>query len=88
MSKLIRTERTIGTYSLRDEHIVSEENIDTVSLEFLQSIVHPREDDSQLIEGYILDENQLEKINGQLENKLTFDFISFYYVLECTGIYE
>ncbi len=88
MSKLIRTKRTIATYSIRDEHIVSEENIDSVSLEFLQSIVHPRDDDSQLTEGYILDENQLVRINGQLENKLTFDFNSFYYVLECTGIYE
>jgi hypothetical protein len=87
MSKLIRVERTIAKYNIDDEEIISEENIDSVSLDVLLSIVTAKVDDPLLYDGYILNENQLSEINNYLNNKLTFNFEMYYYVLECTGIY-
>ena len=44
MSKLIRIERSIAKYNIADEHIVSDENIDEISLDKLLSIVTPKKD--------------------------------------------
>ena len=88
MAQLIRTERTIAKYYLGDQHIVSDENIDSIPLETLLTIVQPRGDDPELIEGYVLNEIQLARINLLLDKKLIFDFDLYYYVLECTGIYD
>jgi len=88
MSKLIRVERTIAKYNIDDEDIISEENIDSVSLGVLLSIVSAKDDDPLLYDGYILNKNQLSEINNYLNNKLTFDFDLYYYVLECAGIYD
>lgn len=87
MSKLIRIERTIAKYSINNEKIISEEII-AIPIETLISIVTPRDDDPELFGGYPLDENQLSEINDHLKNKLAFNFSVYYYVLECTGIYD
>ena len=88
MNNLIRVERSIAKYNINDEHIVSEENIDSISLKFLLSIVTPSDDDPLLYEGYILSEKQLMELNNHCNNKLVFDLDSYYYVLECDGIYD
>ncbi len=88
MSKLVRIERSIAKYNIADEDIVSDENIDEISLDKLLLIVTPKEDDPLLYDGYVLNEKQLLEINSNLNNKLTFDFNTFYYVLECAGIYD
>ena len=88
MSKLIRVERSIAKYNIAYKDIISDENIDEISLNILLSIVTPNEDDPLLYDGYVLNEKQLLEINNHLNNKLTFDFNSFYYVLECAGIYD
>jgi len=51
-------------------------------------IVKSKEDDPLLYDGYVLTEEQLFEINNLLVNKIKFDFHLYYYVLECTGIYE
>ena len=88
MSKLIGIERSIAKYNIIDKHIVSEDNIDDISLDNLLLIVTPNYDDPLLYDGYVLNEKQLLEINSHLNNKLVFDSNSFYYVLECTGIYD
>ncbi len=88
MRKLLRTERTIAKYNISDEHIVSEYNIDDITLDILLSVIIPKDDDPLLYEGYVLTENQLIEINSHLKNRLHFDLINFYYVLECSGIYD
>ncbi|HLA59820.1 MAG TPA: hypothetical protein VK622_13695 [Puia sp.] len=88
MSKLIRVERSIATYNIIDEDIISDDNIDEIPLNKLLTIVTPKDDDPLLYDGYVLNENQLLEINSHLNNKLVFDFNAFYYVLECAGIYD
>jgi hypothetical protein len=88
MSKLIRIERSIAKYNIADEDIVSEDNIDEISLDKLLLIVTPKEEDPLLYDGYVLNEKQLLEINNQINNRLVFDFDTFYYVLECAGIYD
>ncbi len=86
--KLIRTERSVAYYNVVGEDIVGEYNIDSISFEELSKIVIPPIDDPELIEGYVLNEIQLEKINDHLINKIIPEYRLYYYVLECTGIYD
>ncbi len=86
--KLLRTEREVAYYSIKDESIEGEFNIDTISLNQLLTIVIPNHDDPELIDGYPLTETQLEKINELTNNKIIPNYKLYYYVLECTGIYD
>jgi hypothetical protein len=88
MSNLIRTERSIAKYNISDEHIVSEDIIDDIPLTTLLTIVSPRDDDPLLYEGYVLTETQLTELNNHMNNRLVFNLITYYYVLECAGIYD
>ena len=73
---------------MTDKNIVGEFNIDSVSIATLLRIVSLHEDDPWLIEGYILTDQQLEEINIEPVEKIVPDYKSYYYVLECTGIYD
>ena len=87
LEKIIQIERTIGIYNNSDDEVV-EEVVISIPVETLREIVTPNEDDPDLYEGYVLTEEQLEKLNALLEKKITPDFSTFYYVLEATGIYD
>ena len=88
--KLLRTERSIVFYNNNDNdhEIAGEVNIDPISVDQLLTIVVPRDDDLELYYGYILSEEQLEKINELVVNKIVPNFETYYYVLECFGIYD
>jgi hypothetical protein len=86
--KLLKVERSVNSYNLSDEQIVFENNIDAIPLKKLRMIVKSKEDDPFLYDGYVLTEEQLFSINNLLVDKIKFDFHFYYYVLECTGVYE
>jgi hypothetical protein len=85
---LLSIKRSIATYSLANETILEEVNIDFVPIDKLLTIVSPRTDDPLLYEGYILTEKQIEYINALLLEKIMPNFEIYYYVLECEGVYE
>jgi hypothetical protein len=86
-NKLAGIERTINVYDNNNEPL-EEINIDYLSLDVLKSIVPPKEDDPFLYDGYVLDADQLKKINEYLNQKIVPNFDIFFYVLECAGIYD
>jgi hypothetical protein len=86
--KLIRVDRSVVVYLVEKEKIYLEIPISDISLEELKSIVTPKEEDPFLYDGYELTENQLNRINDFLENKIVSDFKLYYYILECEGIYD
>jgi hypothetical protein len=86
--KLIRVERTINIYNNDDNTPVKEINADVIPFNTLKKIVIPKEDDPLLYDGYVLDANQLKAINNFLKNKIAPNFVLYFYVLECTGIYD
>ena len=88
LDKLERVERSLNIYSNENKDLIEEINIDFLPLEKLKSIVTPRDGDSLLYLGYILDEEKLKSINDALGGKIKPDFKLYYYVLECTGIYN
>jgi hypothetical protein len=65
--KLVRVERAINIYRSESEELVEEINID-IPLEQLKRIVPPKENDSLLYLGYILNEEQLRQLNNELDN--------------------
>jgi hypothetical protein len=85
--KLQRVERTINIYKLNNK-MVDEINIDHIPFEMLKRIVNPKEDDPLLYDGYILNAQQLENFNRFIDNKIVNDFELYFYVLECSGIYD
>lgn len=87
LEKIIQIERSINIYRKSDDEVV-EEIVISIPLEKLKEIVTPKEEDPDLYEAYILEEIQLEQINGLLEKKIPPDYSQFYYVLEATGIYD
>ena len=87
LDKIIQIERSVNIYRNKDDEVVEEIVID-IPLATLKEIVTAKEDDPELYEGYVLEEQQLEKINQLLENKIPPDFNLYYYVLEATGIYD
>ncbi len=87
MDKLERVERSVNIYDKTTRDEVEEISI-AIPLEKLKSIVTPRDGDILLYQGYELDSQQLKAINDELIGKIREDFISYYYVLECHGIYN
>jgi len=87
-NKLLKVERFINIYRNNDNESIEEINIDHVSLNFLNEIVCQKNDDPLLYDGYVLSEIQLQAINKFLENKITPNFVLYFYVLECAGIYD
>ena len=88
LNKLIKVERTINIYRCTDNSFVEEIDIDVVPFEILKKIVESKEDDLLLYDGYIVDVKQINQINKFVNNKIVPDFITFFYVLECSGIYD
>ncbi len=85
---LLRTERIVKYYNNFNEEIVGEYNIDEIPVEALLNIVIPKPDDPLLYDGRILSREQFEKINDILTEKIIPDFNLYYYVLECSGVYD
>jgi hypothetical protein len=85
--KLLRVERTVAIYKQNND-LVEEINIDSVPLDTLVNIIPPKEGDPLLYDGYVLTPNQLEKLNIFINYKIRADFDLYFYVLECTGIYN
>ena len=85
-SRLLRVERTITWYTQNNE-LIDEINIDVVPFETLTVIVTPKQDDPILYDGYVLTEQQLDSLNCFFDNRIEVDMNSFFFVLECTGIY-
>ena len=71
---LQRVEREIVIYQKGKEEPIKEINIDNIPFEELKNIISPKEDDPLLYGGYILDENQLEKIKHVNSLELYPDF--------------
>ncbi len=86
--KLVRVERTINIYNNSDNTPVTEVNIDTIPFENLKEIVIPKADDPFLYDGYVLDARQLKSINMFFKSKIMPNFILYFYVLECAGLYD
>lgn len=84
--KLIRIERTLNIYTKANE-LIQEISID-IPFDTIIDIVSPKDDDPLLYDGYILDEEQLSQFNKVLKQKIEIDSNRYFYVLECTGIYE
>lgn len=87
LDKIVEIERSVNIYQNSDSELV-EEIIIGIPLETLREIVQAKEDDPSLYEAYILNEQQLEKINQHLEKKIIPDYQQFFYVLEAAGIYD
>lgn len=87
LEKIVKIERSINIYRNSNDEMV-EEIIIEIPLDKLKEIVPPKEDDPDLYEAYVLSDQQLEKINQLLENKIQPDFTQFFYVLEAAGIYD
>ena len=87
LDKIIQIERSVNIYRKEDDEAL-EEIIIEIPLETLKEIITPKEDDPQMYEGYLLNEEQLAKINALIETKIVPDFNENYYVLEATGIYD
>lgn len=87
INKLIRVERSVQAYRNSDNELVDDFILD-ISLNELLKIVSPKEDDPDLIDGYILDKNQIEKLNEFAERKIESDFKLYWYVLVCLGVYN
>jgi hypothetical protein len=66
---------------------VKEIDID-IPFETLQIIIDSKDDDPSLFEGYLLNQIQLDQINGLINDKIVPDFESYDYILECSGIYD
>lgn len=87
-NKLIRVERTLNIYTNSDNSLIKEINIDEVPFDVLEKIVAPKVDDPLLYDGYVLSIEQIQEFNKVLRNSIVPDFKSFFYVLECGGIYD
>lgn len=87
LDKIVKIERSINVYRNSDNEMAEEIIID-IPLERLKEIVPPKEDDPDLYEAYILNNEQLDRINRLLENKIVPDYTRFFYVLEAAGIYD
>ncbi|WP_461402360.1 DUF7683 domain-containing protein [Flavitalea sp.] len=85
--RLYSVERTICTYTQTNE-FVREINIDNIPFETLSTIVSPKNDDPLLYDGYLLTAHQLNRLNSLINIKIEIDLDSFFYVLECSGIYN
>jgi hypothetical protein len=59
-----------------------------IPLETLKTIVDSKDDDPSLFESYLLNQIQLDQINGLINDKIVPDFESYDYILECSGIYD
>ena len=88
LDKLVRVERTINVYSRRSNELVKEINIDHLLLSAIKDIIAPREEDSELVLGYVLDKKQLQHLLREAHIDLKTDFRIHFYVLEATGIYD
>jgi len=92
LGKLLRVERTINIYKkTKSKYLgnsVQEINIDLIPFDFLKEIIIANEDDPLLYNDYELSTEQIENLNTHLENKITPNFKTFEYFLECYGIYE
>jgi hypothetical protein len=85
--KLERIERHIEFYDLKTEDLV-EEILLAITLDDLENIIQPKEDDPLFYDGYELTENQVQTlITFAVSFELELDFDKFYCVLTCTGIY-
>lgn len=88
MKQPVRIEREIVSYDNEREEPVEYCNIDLIPFEEIISIVVPKADDPGLSEGYPLTNEQVIAFNKALSGNINIDFKKYYYVLECTGIYE
>lgn len=87
-AKLLRVERTINIYNKADNTFLKEINVDIIPFNILKTIVMPKNDDPLHYDGYALSLNQIEEINKFLKEKIIPNFSDFFYVLECSGIYD
>lgn len=86
--KLLRVERTIVTYRLTDNASLKQISLDSFEFDQQVQIVPLKEDDPLLYNGYELTPYQVEQFNLILPAPIFPNFGLFFYVLECTGIYE
>lgn len=74
--KLLRVERTINIYSVSrskfNGDVVQEINIDQVPVKSLQEIIVANNDDPLLYDGYILNREQITRLNEFMEQKMIF----------------
>ncbi len=85
--KLQGVERSLDIYRNSDEHLVKKFDIE-IPIEILREIINPKQGDFMLYLDYILDKLQLEKLSKALVINIQPDFDLYYYVLNCTGLYD
>lgn len=92
LGKLIRTDRSINIYRKSEskylEDPIEEIEVNNISFDFLKQLVQANSDDPMLCDTYLLNEDQITKLNTHLRIPIVPDFGMFEYFLECYGIYE
>jgi hypothetical protein len=86
-NKLVKVERAINVYDKETEDITEEYGIE-ITLEALTQIITPKKDDPLMFDGYVLNEDELNKLNSYMNKKIKPDFKCYYYVLESYGVYN
>lgn len=86
--KLIRTDYIISIYNITQEEPIQQFDLLNVTVEILKEIITPNNNDPFLIDGYILEENQVIQLANFSRDKIPLNFSVYRYVLEPVGIYE
>ena len=84
--KLLKTDRTINKYD--NQNLLVEEIMLDITLEELLQIVTPNNDDPDIYDGYVLNNEQIYKLNKFTKIQIIPNCELFFYVLEATGIYD
>ena len=86
--RLLNVERSIAIYKRNVSDSPSEEIKINIDIDVLKTIVSVKDDDPLIYDGYVLNKEQLTKINQYVNNKIVPNFEVYTYILEATGIYD
>ncbi|WP_425476324.1 DUF7683 domain-containing protein [Paraflavitalea speifideaquila] len=81
---MFKVERNISLFSIDDESLVEEINVDILPLEALRNIFKPNADDPQMYLVYDIGEPEAEQLNRYLN--VQFDFTKYTYHLYCYDV--
>jgi hypothetical protein len=87
LDKLERVERTLDIYKNVTEERIREIEIN-IPVERLRDIVTPVDGDLLLYRAYLLNVDQVNKLNNELGQIIEPNFNLYYYVLDSHGIYN
>lgn len=77
----MKVERLISWFSIEDESLEGEFNVDSIDLDVLKRIFNPSSKDTLMYYPYDIDENIAKELNQYIN--LDFDFKKYIYQLDC-----